>query len=84
MFVHKQAHGQRAGHALLLRYDPGFCPAAPPCAPEPALGEPVVVPVALLPEAVEGLAAFYDRFQEVAVHHIKSRAQPLVLGAPSA
>ena len=59
MFVHKQAHGQRAGHALLLRYDPGFCPAAPPCAPEPALGEPVVVPVALLPEAVEAPVALY-------------------------
>ena len=38
----------------------------------------------VLPDAVEGLAAFYDRFQEVAVHHIKSRAQPLVLRAPSA
>jgi hypothetical protein len=33
---------------------------------------------------VEGLAAFYDRFQEVAVHHIKSRAQALTLPASSA
>jgi hypothetical protein len=31
--------------------------------------------------AVATLAAFYDRFQEVIVHHIKSRAVPLDLGA---
>ncbi len=35
----------------------------------------------VLPDAVEGLAAFYDRFQEVAVHHIKSRAVNFTLSA---
>ena len=33
------------------------------------------------PGGVETLAAFYDRFQEVAVHHIKSSAVPLILPA---
>ncbi|TAL03998.1 MAG: hypothetical protein EPO08_02685 [Rhodospirillaceae bacterium] len=31
------------------------------------------------PAGIAALAAFYDRFQEVVVHHIKSRAVPLAL-----
>ena len=33
------------------------------------------------PGGIETLAAFYDRFQEVAVHHIKTQAKPFSLGA---
>ncbi|MBX7199511.1 MAG: hypothetical protein K1X51_09050 [Rhodospirillaceae bacterium] len=33
--------------------------------------------------AVTALADFYDRFQEVAVHHIKSRAMPITIGEVS-
>ena len=36
------------------------------------------------PGGIAGLATFYDRFQEVAVHHIKSRAMAFTLGAHSA
>jgi hypothetical protein len=36
------------------------------------------------PAGIAALAAFYDRFQEVAVHHIKTHAAPLRLAARAA
>ncbi len=32
---------------------------------------------------IAALSDFYDRFQQVAVHHIKSRATPICIGAPA-